>query len=42
MNRHQQLALEHHCRLAEETLRPQLAYVYPGCSIILSVNSGYE
>ena len=42
MNRHQQIALEHHCRLAEETMRPQLRYCYPGVSIVLSVNSGYE
>ncbi len=42
MNRHQQIALEHHCRLAEETTRPQLGYRYIGVSIVLSVNSGYE
>lgn len=42
MNRHQQIALDHHCRLAEETTRPQLRYVQIGVSIVLSVNSGYE
>ncbi len=42
MNRHQQIALEHHCRLAEETVNPIFGYVYPGVSIVLSVNSGYE
>jgi hypothetical protein len=43
VNRHQQIALEHHCRLAEETLRPQLRYEQLGAiSIVLSVNSGYE
>lgn len=44
MNEHQQVALEHHCRLASETAHPRFCYLVPGgvASIVLSVNSGYE
>jgi hypothetical protein len=44
MNRHQRLALDFHCRLATETLHPRFARLLPGgrCSVLLTVNSGYE
>jgi hypothetical protein len=44
MNKHQRLALDFHCRLATETLHPRFAYWRPGglCSVIVTVNSGYE
>lgn len=42
MNRHQEIALQHHCRLAAETVRREFSYVQIGYSIVLSVNSGYE
>lgn len=42
MNKHQRTALDHHCRLAGETVHPRFAYVMPLHSIVLTVNSGYE
>jgi hypothetical protein len=42
VNGHQRLALEQHCRLAAECANPQFAYVGPGYSTVLTVNSGYE
>lgn len=43
MNRHQQIALENHCRLACETVNPLFSYVVLNAySVVLSVNSGYE
>lgn len=44
MNRHQQIALDHHCRLAGETMHPRFCYPIERerCSIVLTVNSGYE
>jgi len=39
----QRTALEHHCRLAGETINPQFRYgLSGGGSIVLTVNSGYE
>lgn len=38
----QQLALDHHCRLAGETTHPRFHYLIPGASVVLTVNSGYE
>lgn len=44
MNAFQQTALENHCRLACETTHPRFAHVdeQRHCSIVLTVNSGYE
>lgn len=42
MNRHQQTALDFHCRTATETLHPRFARRGALVSIILTVNSGYE
>jgi hypothetical protein len=43
VNRWQRTALEHHCRLAAETLHPDFARTLPGAlSVVLTVNSGYE
>lgn len=38
------IALEHHCRLAAETVHPRFAALHFGgaYSTILTVNSGYE
>lgn len=36
------VALEHHCRLAVECIRPRFAYRAGLVSVILTVNSGYE
>lgn len=42
MTPQQRVALEHFCRLACETAHPRFRFVLPGCSIVLSVNTGYE
>lgn len=42
MNKHQQIALKHHCRLAAETIHPRFAYRAGRYGIVLTVNSGYE
>lgn len=42
MNQHQEYALRNHCRLACETVVPELYYLVEGGGIVLSVNSGYE
>ena len=43
MNRHQQTALDWHCRLSVETMHPRFAWpIASGKSIVLTVNSGYE
>ena len=42
MTQAQRIALEHHCRLATETVHPRFRHVRPGFSLILTVNSGYE
>jgi hypothetical protein len=44
MNRHQEIAIRNHCRLAVETARPAFGYLTDKgrISIVLSVNSGYE
>lgn len=42
MNRQQAHALRRHCRLSIETMHPSFAYVRPGHSVVLTVNSGYE
>ena len=38
----QQVALQHHCRLAFETTHPRFAHLRGGYSLVLTVNSGYE
>ena len=38
----QQVALQHPCRLAFETMHPRFAWREGGHGIILTVNSGYE
>jgi hypothetical protein len=42
MNRHQQIALDHPCRLAVETAHPRFGFVRSGYTVVLTVNSGYE
>jgi hypothetical protein len=43
VNRHQQLAIDRHCRLSIETMHPQFGRVLPsGLTVVLTVNSGYE
>ena len=43
MNRHQRTAIEQHCRLAVETVRPEFAHMLlGGLTVVLAVNSGYE
>lgn len=43
MNRHQSTALDNHCRLSIETMRPEFGRILPsGLSVVLTVNSGYE
>lgn len=42
MNAAQRTALDHHCRLAVETIHPRFARVRGWYSTILTVNSGYE
>jgi len=44
MNKHQRLALDHHCRLATETVHPRFGRVRPGglFKVVLTANSGYE
>jgi hypothetical protein len=43
VNRHQQLALDRHCRLSVETMNPRFARpLAGGLSVVLTVNSGYE
>ena len=43
MNPHQVTALTNHCRLATETIHPRFWRVrLDGCSVVLTVNSGYE
>lgn len=43
MNRHQQTAVTHHCRLSVETMHPRFSRRLPsGLSVVLTVNSGYE
>lgn len=44
MTPEQRVAIENHCRLSIETMRPEFSYAWPaaGCTVVLSVNSGYE
>lgn len=42
MNERQQESLNHHCRLAVETMHPRFLRLRNGYSAILTVNSGYE
>ncbi len=44
MTRAQRIALDHHCRLATETIHPRFVRLVRGgrFSVILTVNSGYE
>ena len=38
----QRVAIEHHCRLAIETMHPRFRSIVDGYSRILTVTSGYE
>jgi hypothetical protein len=42
MNARQERALKNHCRLGSECVNQDFAYVSYDCSIVLTVNSGYE
>jgi len=43
MNRRQNIAIDNHCRLSIETMRPEFGWVLPsGLTVVLTVNSGYE
>jgi hypothetical protein len=46
MNPYQRTAIENHCRLGLETMRPMFRHVpmqgARGVSVVLTVNSGYE
>jgi hypothetical protein len=43
VNRHQQTALDWHCRLSVETMHPRFSRrLSSGLSVVLTVNSGYE
>ena len=43
MNRAQRTALDNHCRLSIETLRPMFSTILVGgITVVLTVNSGYE
>lgn len=42
MTEQQRIAIEHHCRLACETLHPRFRTVSEMGTMILTVNSGYE
>jgi hypothetical protein len=43
VNAHQRIAIDHHCRLACETVHPRFAWLRPdGFTVVLTVNSGYE
>lgn len=42
MNDRQRTAIDHHCRLAGETVHPRFAWTERGCTFVLTVNSGYE
>lgn len=42
MNAAQRTAIEHHCRLAGETMHPMFGKMHGLYSIVLTVNSGYE
>jgi hypothetical protein len=46
MNRHQRVAIDNHCRLSIETMRPifarSLQQGLTGMTVVLTVNSGYE
>jgi hypothetical protein len=43
VNRHQVTAIDKHCRLSIETMRPDFARLLPGgLSVVLTVNTGYE
>lgn len=42
MTSRQERALKNHCRLGCECVNQDFAYVVSDCSIVLTVNSGYE
>jgi hypothetical protein len=43
VNKHQQAALDWHCRLSIETMHPRFGRRLPsGLTVVLTVNSGYE
>lgn len=42
MNRQARTALDHHCRLAGETLHPRFRRADGFYNIVMTVNSGYE
>lgn len=42
MNEQQKTAIQHHCRLAVETIHPRFGMRGATYSLMLTVNSGYE
>lgn len=42
MNDRQKTALDNHCRLAGETVHPRFSWAERDCTVVLTVNSGYE
>jgi hypothetical protein len=43
MTPRQRTAIDHHCRLAAETVHPRFStMLVGGLSVVLTVNSGYE
>jgi hypothetical protein len=42
MNSYQHNALRFYCRLACETVHPRFCYLVGGCSVVLTINAGYE
>lgn len=42
MTERQLIAIENHCRFAFECAQPQFRYECARCSVVLTVNSGYE
>lgn len=41
MNRHQEIALAFHCRLACETVHQRFHYLVPEASVVLTIDSGW-
>lgn len=40
--KHLEVAISNPCRISSECVHPKFAYLIPGASVVLTVNSGYE